>query len=278
MNGTNQDQRNARMRMPTVFGPGGSPRGGTAGQRYDWSSSTRTAASVSFLTEQAALAELLPPGFTLKGEPVVTVEWTELKGLAWLAGRGYNMLGIKYPCEFRGQQDHAHGQFLAVLWENRPEPILTGREELGYAKIYCELPQPVSSGSDNLKIQASWDGHVFASIDLADLADATPPTTTNELRLDQGVLHYRYFPKVSQPGESDIAQAVLTPAGGFTPEVSSFKRGRGNVVFHHSEWEQLPTFHHIVNKLAALPVLEGRGATFVQSAGGKDLSDQRVLA
>ena len=32
--------------------------------------------------------------------------------------------------------------FLVVLWENLTDPILTGREELGFSKIYCEIPEP----------------------------------------------------------------------------------------------------------------------------------------
>jgi hypothetical protein len=34
---------------------------------------------------------------------------------------------------------------------------------------------------------------------------------------------------------------------------------------------------HIVNALRDLPVLENRGASIVESQGGKDLSDQRRL-
>jgi hypothetical protein len=113
---------------------------------------------------------------------------------------------------------------------------------------------------------------------LFDLLDAEPPALPSRTASpDTGTLHYRYFPAVSAPGQSDIAQAVLTPAGGHEFEYLAFQRGQGRVEFIHSSWEQLPTMFQIVNTLAALPILEYRGATCSRTLGTKDLSDQRVL-
>ena len=63
--------------------------------------------------------------------------------IEWLAGRGYNTLGVTFPVVFQGKRDRAIGPFLLVLWENLADPILTGREQLGYSKIYCELRDPL---------------------------------------------------------------------------------------------------------------------------------------
>jgi len=65
-----------------------------------------------------------------------------MKEIEWLAGRGYNILGVTFPAVFKGKEDTARGPFLTVLWENLADPIITGREELGFSKIYCELPEP----------------------------------------------------------------------------------------------------------------------------------------
>lgn len=268
-----------RLRMPTVFGPAPGPRGDVQGRPFSFDDAPRTSASVSFLTERAALARLLPPGFELVGEPVVTVDWTALHSLQWLAGRGYNMLGVRYNARFRGQQDEAEGPFLAVLWENRADPIITGREELGFAKLYAELPAP-READGALHHEAAWDGHVFLRLSVSDLQDAAPPlaaapTAGNSVL--RGTLHHRHMPRVSAPGEHDVSQAVLSPAGGFVSSVDAFRRGHGQVEFVLSTWEQLPTLHHVVNTLADLPQLEPRGATWSRMRGAKDLSDQRVL-
>jgi hypothetical protein len=269
----NDAMNSPRLRMPTVFGPSPGPRGDAAGCAYSFEDSTRTTATVSFLTNDSVLSRLLPPRFSLVGEPVVTVEWTALRSLRWLAGRGYNMFGVKYNARFAGERDAAEGPFLAVLWENRADPIITGREELGFAKLYAELPEPrvLEGGVHHV---AAWDQHVFARLSVSDLVDTPAPESSS--RID-GQLHHRYLPRVSAPGDHDVSEVVLTPAGGYTQHIEKFQRGRGNVEFVRSTWEQLPTLHHIVNTLADLPQLEPRGATWSCTRGAKDLSDQRVL-
>ena len=57
-----------------------------------------------------------------------------MKEIEWLAGRGYNTLGVSFPAVFEGEVDRATGSLLTVLWENLTDPILTGREELGFSK------------------------------------------------------------------------------------------------------------------------------------------------
>lgn len=266
--------------MPTVFGPSCGPRVGPEGRSFDYSTSARTVAAVSFLTEREALRRYLPPRFELVGEPWVTVEWTALHNLEWLAGRGYHMLGVKYQARYVGERDVAEGPFLAVLWEDRPEPILTGREELGFAKLYCELPDP-RCDADGVHIEASWDGHAFLHMHLTALNGAPPPpqvAATSAGGVLSGTLHYRYVPSIAHPGEADIAQVVLTPAGGYEMKYLAYRRGWGRVAFVPTRWEQMPTMYHIVNALAELPVRGKATAVFFRSRGGKDLSDQCVLA
>jgi hypothetical protein len=264
-----------RRMMPVIFGPSCGPRQGPDGLPFDWSATPRTTASVSFLTDAERLTRLLPPGFRLLGDPVVTVEATTLTDLPWLAGRGYRMLGVKFGTRFEGVQDVATGPFLAVLWENRPEPILTGREELGFAKLYAELPEPRQFNGVQHH-QASWDGHTFFEMELSELADSSPVLPLSTPDVLTGTLHWRYLPALD-PADADVEQAVLTPAGGFEMRDDAFKCGKGSVRFVPSTWNQLPTMFHIVNALAELPVLEARGATFSRARGAKDLSDQRVL-
>ena len=130
-------------RMPTHFGPRTGPRRGPDGQRFENRDTPRsTSFSVSFLSNPDQLEALLPPGFTLDGEPVVTVSASYMTEIEWLAGRGYNTLGASFPVRFEGEKDRLSGNLLTVLWENLTDPILTGREEIGFSKIYCELPYP----------------------------------------------------------------------------------------------------------------------------------------
>ena len=119
--------------MPTHFGPRTGPRQGPDGRRFaNRKSPKATTIAVSFLTNPDQLAAILPEHFELSGEPVVTVAGCYLTEIEWLAGRGYNIVSITLPASFNGKQDHVTGDFMPVLWENLADPIITGREELGF--------------------------------------------------------------------------------------------------------------------------------------------------
>ena len=264
---------NARLRhrMPVFYGPSTGPRQGPDGLPFDWSNAPRTVASVSFLTDAAHLEALLPPGFSLDGDPIVSVEHFNLRELPWLAGRGYEALGMRFPARFDGAVDHVRGPLLTVMWENLTDAILTGREELGYSKLFADLPPP-AVGERERTYEASWGGHRFLTLELSNLEDASPPTAPQV----DGLLHYRYFPAVNDASSTDVATATMTPAGA-PVRTERFQRGKGTVSFVRSSWEQLPTQYQIVNALADLPVREWLGATLAEQRGAKDLSDVRTL-
>ena len=92
-------------RMPIHFGPGLGPRQGPDGRTFECKDAPKsTSVSVSFLSDPDQLEALLPENFALAGEPVVTVSATYMKEIEWLAGRGYNTLGVSFPAEFKGKK------------------------------------------------------------------------------------------------------------------------------------------------------------------------------
>ena len=48
--------------------------------------------------------------------------------------------------------------------------------------------------------------------------------------------------------------------------------------WNRARWEDLPTQYNIVNGIADLEVHRWLQATMTKTVGGKDLSDQRILA
>ena len=156
-------------RMPTHFGPLMGPRQGPDGRKFECKDNPKnTSVSVSFLSNAEQLKALLPDCFELGGEPVVTVYANYMKEIEWLAGRGYNILGVSFPAVFKGARDHVRGPFLSVLWENLCDPIITGREELGFSKIYCEMPEPRITSSEAQAV-AGWLGFNFLDISVTNL-------------------------------------------------------------------------------------------------------------
>jgi hypothetical protein len=273
-----RDSTTAKLfyRMPAHFGPTPGPRQGPNGEKFtDADSPLSVVASVSFLTDQAKLEDILPPGFSLDGEPVVTIEMRHMTEIEWLAGRGYNTFGVTFPARYDGTRDHVAAPFLAVLWENLPDPILSGRDELGFSKIYAELPPPRVLRGRRI-FEAAWLGHGFATMELSDLKSVQPSALPAPR--SGGRLHYKYIPRTGAPGEADVAYATFTPPTGYNVKMLSAAQGRGAVQFHRSTWEELPTMAHIVNTLAELPQIEMRGAMLLETRGAKDLSDQKALA
>jgi hypothetical protein len=272
-------------RMPTHFGPATGPRKGPDRKAFDWTNGPKnTALTVSFLGKREQMQKLLPPGFTIAGEPIASVTMTYMTEIPWLAGRGYNTLGVSFPVEFNGKQDKARGTFLLILWENLTDPIITGREELGFSKLYAELP-PARMFADTARMTASWLEFPFLEMELTGLtqtqlpsspAAPAPPASpaTPDLR---GQMHWKYMPRTGEWGKADASYAVITPAGGSAARTLERWTGKGTVKFHRARWEDMPTQYMVVNAFADLEVVEFRGATITKSVGGKDLSDQRII-
>jgi hypothetical protein len=265
-------------RMPVVFGPSLGPRQrGSSHTLISRDAPKATVITVRFRTDGEQLEALLPEGFALAADPVVSVRATYLKEIPWLAGRGYNHLGISFPATFKGKRDAVTGDFLTVLWENLCDPILTGREELGYSKIYCELPEPVVH-SGTTHCTASWLGFTFMDLRVSGLK---APTAEEAASLadprSEGVLHYKYVPRTGKWGTADAAYATLTPVHDPNREVTEVRVGEGSVQFHEATWEDLPTLYNITNTFHAMQVKEWCGASIVKTVGAKDYSDQRIL-
>lgn len=266
-----QFRENIRYRMPVSFGPVPGPRQQVGGARVVDPIARVQGVATCFLTDAGKLDELLPPGMRLDGEPVVTVELLFITELAWLAGRGYNSLGVKFPVICQGQTETVRGPYLSVLWENMADPMVTGREELGYAKLYCEIDQPAIL-KDRRRYGASWQGHRFFEMELTDIevADKWPE------REGDGLLHYRYVPAIGQPGVADFAGPTLSPPSPHF-ELLDHKKADGRLRFIRSSWEELPTLVHIVNTLADLPIVEYRGASISEWRQDAEFANQRVV-
>jgi hypothetical protein len=276
---THIHQPDRMYRMPYGYGPTAGPRQGPQGEPFSWTDTPhKLTVAASFLTDVDKLASLLPPRFSLVGEPVVSIELHVISELEWLAGRGYSMLYVRFPAAFDGQQGRTTGTFLSVLWENLADPILSGREELGFAKLWCDLPQP-RLFRNRAVCTASWLTHQFCEIEVSDLA-TTESKTVPQPGLaglqSEGVLHYKYIPATQDWGSASVEHACLSPAGGAV-KLESLRLGKGRVRFFPTSWEQMPTQFHIVTALAELPQLEQREAWVMTTRGGGDLSNQQRL-
>ena len=265
-------------RMPTHFGPTPGPRQLPPDLVIDRKFSPRMlSVTASFLTDPRLLDRHLPEGFTLAGEPVVTVECHHMTDIDFLAGRGYSMIWVSWPATFTGHRDKATGKFVAVIWENLADPIIAGRGEIGHPKLYAEIQEPRNWGGAQL-CEAGWMGFRFLDLAVSDLRDARQAQQqVQQATPSDGALMLKYVPRTEAWGEADLCQVTLTPAGDPDNVVERRQVGNATVRFHRATFSDLPTMFHVVNALAELPVIEARGGTITVSRGNKWSRDQRAL-
>lgn len=262
----------AILRMPVAFGPNPSPRQGRAPvTQFDQVNSPRKRSLYArFETNADAVSCLIPKNCVLRGAPQIAFEFTVLEDLHWLAGRGYNMLSVRIPVEWKGTEK-IDGWAQPVVWENLTEPILSGREELGWSKIYADLPMPTEQDG-GIRVGAEWMGFEFFEMRLEALeGTAVPPQVGGNL------IHQKVMPSTGAWGELDVDYCTLTPAGNSSARLTSHSQGSASARFNSPTWQQMPTQFHIVSALAEIPLIRLVTAGIYESIGGKDLSDQRRL-
>lgn len=255
------------FRMPVSFGPAPGPRNLPEQHRHRRYEKNALTLTLSARTDADALAGLLPRGFTIEEPARIEVSLIVLTDIGWLAGRGYNIVMIRIPARWRGMEQ-VTGHFVPVVWESLADPILTGRDELGWPKIFADIPAPVVEAG-HWRASASWEGFTFLdmSADGFVSGEAAPPPVQ--------MMFHKYMPRTGEWGESDIDYFTVTAPDGPAPQVKTVAFGEGHFEFRRARWEDMPTQYPIVNALADLPLTDFGPATLVEASGGGDVSGQR---
>ncbi|MFM9969214.1 MAG: acetoacetate decarboxylase family protein [Burkholderiales bacterium] len=259
-----------QYRMPRVFGALPGPRNVPRDKQHLPNNQTNLVLSITALTDKGLLSELLPPDCTLFGEPTLTITMTVMSNIGWLAGRGYSILSVGFPIAHQSKErGERTGNFTPVLWENLADPIVTGREELGFAKIYADIPPPVIIGN-RYSARALWQGFQFFEMEIGDLTESSdrppvPPSPT------LGSFHYKFILRTGALGEPDCAyleyaspNRSATGYGGL--RIVRRLTGNGSFRFHRARWEDVPFQYPIINALADLPIREMRAASVTYQA------------
>ena len=235
---------------------------------------------VGFRTDASKLETLLPPGFALRGEPIVSVSCATFRNLYWLAGRGYGILSVDFPVRYAGRTETIDGNFCPVIWEGRPEAVVTGRDELGFSKMPADIPEiDWDQDAGTAWCAVSSMEHVFCEVSLTELLEEENPAKVLPGSGGGPQLYYKYVPRTNAGGGggADAAYAVTAaPRGGSGATAQNisfdgfaFRRwtGRGAVTWHKATFEQLPIQFPIVNALADLDIHEVVDSEMVSFSG-----------
>jgi len=235
--------------MPAHFGPRYTGEK-TSGWYHDV-----TVVAVPFKTERDKLAALLPAGFQLADEAVVTVYYACNKNIDWLAGRGYNMVGVNARTVFVGADAPMEGNYSLVIWENLTDPILVGREVQGIPKIYAEIPDhQIQEGV--WRCSASHFDNKIVDLCAEKFVEVPADEVSAAMRAQAGKEHpltWRYLPAVGGFGAPSLSEVVTFPSENIFDSVMV---GEGSVTWNTLTWEENPTQFHIVNTMERLPVVE----------------------
>ena len=249
----------ATYMMPAHFGPRYTGEK-TSGWYHDV-----TVMAVPYRTDRDKLAALLPAGFELADDAIITVYYACNKNIDWLAGRGYNMVGVNASAIFNGADEQLEGNFTLVIWENLTDPILVGREVQGIPKIYADIPDHVIDDG-GWRCSASHFGNRIVDIDIKNLVDV-PPVDVAAAELARAnkthPMSWRYLPAPGGYGPPSVSEPITFPSENLLKQVMV---GDGMLSWETLTWEQNPTQFHIVNPLGALPVIEYLPAIVTQGS------------
>lgn len=272
--------------MPVHFGPCCGPRQGPDGRRFVLDGPQESTQHILvYETDPAAVERCLPEGFALRS-PHVTVTHKMHRNLPWLAGRGYNVTTFNVPVTYRGQEETVRGRYQLAIWENHADPILCGREQLGYSKVFADIEDMHTLHGIASTSLSSWG---FRFLELR-FDTAAPPEDPEGLRAvlldpeDEGLLHYKYIPRTGEGFcAADAAYVTLSPSGfPLPPEAGPLPPPErswcsGGLAWHVPEWEDMPTQYHIVQGLAAMPVRRVLGGSIVRLKHRNDMYHQRPV-
>ena len=276
--------------MPVVFGPISTPRADIDGNRCCYRNPMGTTYyhhKVIFETNPDQLEDILPAGMTLL-DPYVIITFSALRNVAYLAGRGYDLVSVEIPVHFKGSEDNVKGLFEAVLWEDHGDNCNIGREQSGFAKVFGDISTPAEKDRIIKGSVSTWG---FKFIDLEMKLDEQPEDIDELKRIVhnteyEGRVHYKYIPKTGYPWEeADADYITLAPYKWDAPEgfdtskvpAPSFQYCRGELKWYYPEWRDTPTQSQIIQYFCNLEVKRYIGSVKQVVNGLGDLRNSRIL-
>ncbi|KAL4892398.1 hypothetical protein BDV59DRAFT_193621 [Aspergillus ambiguus] len=279
-------------RQPIVFGP-------MPGPRQDWHGHDRAekslkatfqTASIRFKTSRTLLQNLFPnDSYSFISPSTVayaTFSQTKLDSMDWLGGGGYRHLGlyIEGVQHKKTNGEVVKGTYMPILFESLADPIVSGREELGMPKLYSAIQ--AHERLDSQHLETSWEGAVWGRFHWEDLEDVGVNTEQGSITGEpsDGVIVHRYMPQVGREykGQAEAEYPVIVPfaeESKVVPSKVTRVRHAKKASFHIDglNWKLLPTLHHVVSRLAEIPVDEIVSAKIVDGEGVQDVSTARRL-
>jgi hypothetical protein len=192
------------------------------------------------------------------GWSTATFSVSRLGNLEWLGGRGCTHFGLYVrDVVTKIGEEPAKGDLISVLFENLADPIITGREELGFPKVYATLDTLLSNSSYEMK--AGWKGTSFCALSLPAL-----DRVVTEYFQKAPELTYKVMPSTSSSLDVAYAQRGQDPSVRSESD-SQWKAKNASITFTDLPGQELeksfPTLAHIISRLRGIRIGEIVGSS-----------------
>ena|GEM_PF-972117 len=274
-------EKNRIYMMPVFFGPSSlscddkghpMPDPYFEGQGAHYAPGDNYCINVSYETSREMLEDMIPDCYTLNA-PIITVTVTEFTNLGWMGGNTYNLINVTCPVHFKGKRDDLDGDLVMVMYENNTDPIIGGRETMGYSKIFCDIPRIAhlhNFGEDKYVATASeWNFRFMKMVVDTQKAPADADTVKKWEAASAGKVHFKYVPDVLEKEEIGKMPNFCKPAIAYPTILPKWQKPAdyqydlmkpevtwcdGTIEFFEPTWEEFPTYYNVAKILHALPV------------------------
>ncbi|MBM3670270.1 MAG: hypothetical protein FJW97_09705 [Actinobacteria bacterium] len=229
---------------------------------------------VTYRSTKEALRLVLPEPFEPGPEPLVFVYMQRCRGVNFLAGGEYRLLGVNVAATFPSSGGPILGSYALILWEDNIEAIIRGREILGIPKLLAEVDDPEPQGGE-FSVAARDRGRELIRINLVDELELSEPQV-EQLRVELATnawFGWKRIPRVDGVGV-EVSHATRI---GILNKPSQAWACRGSVAIGNVSWEESPSNAHIVQGLRQLPLIDVVRAYRTQGTVTLTRADHRVM-
>lgn len=248
----------AMWSMPTSFGP--TPRFDQIYFGPAANGSTHVSSTITFKTSKTLLQNLLPSSgmsFTSIGTvALASFTHTEHLSVGWLAGQSYSELTF-YIHSLRGKGKSGGlllgSDFLVVSLVDSPDVLVRARENFGIPMVFCNFA--ISELGGRREIKALWNNRIIYKMALDGIEEGVKE---KEPIPEPTVLTHRYLPGIGAGHQPAADSIICLSRNGSDQARMSERRAcvRSNFDFVDHSPQELPTLHHIIKRLAELPILQ----------------------
>ncbi|KIW40331.1 uncharacterized protein PV06_07538 [Exophiala oligosperma] len=265
--------KNPSWLQPTVFGPFPTQSDSSRRSLTRKTGPSTVIASIVFKTSATLLRNLFPSEkYSFEKSDTVAVATLSIRNhrnVDWLAGGTHDSLvfsihGVQYNASEAGEPP-VRGSYCPIMFDNLSEAVVAERERYGLPAVHTDIVCTYDTG--HYQARLSWRGTEWAALNLHGLV-SDPVNIENDenvLPPPSGTFVHRYMPAVGEAVNGargkqhlDAEYDVYYPESDKQMVESSTSRRAttATIEIKQLDLDTLPTLHHIVARLAELPIFE----------------------